>query len=322
MHDSEHIASVEGEHNAIELSEPALLLSIELNERPALDRCMAAMARPGRKPSEMSVSASAAGIFNCISYWAELDFPSGDTLRLGPPQRPRARRPAERRARRQRLHFVGYERRLDVGEAVRLTLWMEPTALHVDAPAATAALEDVTRQPLPPQQPPLPPPQPPSPPRQREHRHQQQPPPPEPPPPEPPEPPVGQQRLVPWPQVNLLAYHFPMVHDEGRNGAFDRALRAAVGRFAEEYGRMPRVLDIGSGSGLLAMMAARAGATEVVHAPHRPEARAMRSPPHLVLCATALLRTHMTTDRPVASAGVRGSCTRSRCTALMAPDDD
>ncbi len=48
------------------------------------------------------------------------------------------------------------------------------------------------------------------------------------------------------------AWHFPMVADRPRNDAYDQALRrAAPGR---------RVLDIGSGSGLLAMMAARAGA--------------------------------------------------------------
>jgi len=50
-------------------------------------------------------------------------------------------------------------------------------------------------------------------------------------------------------------WHFPMVADEERNAAYDAALRrAAAGK---------RVLDIGSGSGLLAMMAARAGAAEI-----------------------------------------------------------
>ena len=69
--------------------------------------------------------------------------------------------------------------------------------------------------------------------------------------------------LVLWPTVNTLAYHFPMIADEGRNGAFDRALRAATREHVQRHGRPPRVLDIGSGSGLLAMMAARAGCTEV-----------------------------------------------------------
>jgi len=50
-------------------------------------------------------------------------------------------------------------------------------------------------------------------------------------------------------------WHFPMMADAARNSAYDRALRRlAPGR---------RVLDIGSGSGLLAMMAARAGAASV-----------------------------------------------------------
>ena len=71
-------------------------------------------------------------------------------------------------------------------------------------------------------------------------------------------------RLRHWPSVNLLAYHFAMIADEGRNGAFDGALKAAIsGWKARHPGRKMRVLDIGSGSGLLAMMAARAGAEEV-----------------------------------------------------------
>lgn len=62
---------------------------------------------------------------------------------------------------------------------------------------------------------------------------------------------------------NLLAacataaplWHFPMMADAPRNTAYAQALaRVAPGR---------RVLDIGSGSGLLAMMAARAGAARV-----------------------------------------------------------
>lgn len=51
------------------------------------------------------------------------------------------------------------------------------------------------------------------------------------------------------------AWHFPMMADAARNDAYDKALRAAAPG--------QRVLDIGSGSGLLAMMAARAGAAAV-----------------------------------------------------------
>src|SRR5271156_392932 len=53
----------------------------------------------------------------------------------------------------------------------------------------------------------------------------------------------------------LPQWHFPMMHDARRNHAYDQALRrAAPGR---------RVLDIGTGAGLLALMAARAGARHV-----------------------------------------------------------
>ncbi|MCA1613494.1 MAG: 50S ribosomal protein L11 methyltransferase [Acidobacteria bacterium] len=52
-------------------------------------------------------------------------------------------------------------------------------------------------------------------------------------------------------------WHFEMLNDEQRNKAFERAL-------AEVVTPDSRVLDIGSGTGLLAMMAARAGAGETV----------------------------------------------------------
>jgi type II protein arginine methyltransferase len=52
-------------------------------------------------------------------------------------------------------------------------------------------------------------------------------------------------------------WHFGIVRDEARNTAYDAALRRAVGSST-------RVLDIGAGTGLLAMMAARAGASAVV----------------------------------------------------------
>jgi predicted RNA methylase len=52
------------------------------------------------------------------------------------------------------------------------------------------------------------------------------------------------------------AWHFTMLNDEARNDAYDRAIRAAV-RPGDH------VLEIGTGSGILAMMAARAGAERV-----------------------------------------------------------
>lgn len=57
-------------------------------------------------------------------------------------------------------------------------------------------------------------------------------------------------------------WHFPMIADADRNGAYAEAIaRAAPGR---------HVLDIGSGSGLLAMMAARSGAAHVATCEMQP----------------------------------------------------
>lgn len=54
-------------------------------------------------------------------------------------------------------------------------------------------------------------------------------------------------------------WHFEMLADEDRNYAYQEAIERAL---AKQPGA--RVLDIGTGSGLLAMMAARAGASEVL----------------------------------------------------------
>ncbi len=55
-------------------------------------------------------------------------------------------------------------------------------------------------------------------------------------------------------------WHIPMLNDERRNRAFEHAIRKAV----ETHGPDARILDIGTGSGLLSMMAARAGARNIV----------------------------------------------------------
>ena len=62
---------------------------------------------------------------------------------------------------------------------------------------------------------------------------------------------------------NVPTWHFSIVRDDLRNAAFDQALRRAI-----RPGM--RVLDIGSGTGLLAMMAVRAGATEVISCEMNP----------------------------------------------------
>jgi protein arginine N-methyltransferase 7 len=53
------------------------------------------------------------------------------------------------------------------------------------------------------------------------------------------------------------SWYFPLVQDSGRNSIYEFAFRRAIRPGS-------RVLDIGSGTGLFAMMAARAGAAQVV----------------------------------------------------------
>lgn len=56
--------------------------------------------------------------------------------------------------------------------------------------------------------------------------------------------------------MSVERWHFPMINDERRNSAYNRAIDMCL--------KGQRVVDIGGGSGLLAMMAARAGAEQVV----------------------------------------------------------
>jgi tetratricopeptide (TPR) repeat protein len=72
-------------------------------------------------------------------------------------------------------------------------------------------------------------------------------------------------------------WHFVMMNDRRRNEAYQSAIERAIRRFRETAGRPPLVLEIGAGSGLLSMMAARAGADHVVACEMvRPVAEAAR----------------------------------------------
>ncbi|KOO28615.1 arginine n- type iii [Chrysochromulina tobinii] len=75
----------------------------------------------------------------------------------------------------------------------------------------------------------------------------------------------GQNRLGSRP-APLSEYHFPMVNDTHRNNAFHSALAHAINETRPEL-----VLDIGAGTGLLGMMAARVGATRVLAVEMAPE---------------------------------------------------
>ena len=60
-------------------------------------------------------------------------------------------------------------------------------------------------------------------------------------------------------------YHASMLNDKRRNAAYCSGIHAAIQQHRQLHGgAAPRVLDIGAGAGLLSMMAAKAGAAEVV----------------------------------------------------------
>jgi predicted RNA methylase len=62
-------------------------------------------------------------------------------------------------------------------------------------------------------------------------------------------------------------WHFRMLNDVARNTAYDAAIRRAVAACLQSSATCT-VLDIGSGTGLLSMMALRAGATHVYSCEH------------------------------------------------------
>ncbi len=66
--------------------------------------------------------------------------------------------------------------------------------------------------------------------------------------------------------AHIPQWHYDMLHDAGRNEAYDAAIKTAVTATKRRLGGRCEVLDCGSGSGLLSMMAARAGATHVTAA--------------------------------------------------------
>lgn len=55
-----------------------------------------------------------------------------------------------------------------------------------------------------------------------------------------------------------------MLHDKDRNNIYEKAIQMSLCNFKSIHGRDPVVLDIGTGTGLLAMFAARHGAGQVI----------------------------------------------------------
>ena len=55
-----------------------------------------------------------------------------------------------------------------------------------------------------------------------------------------------------------------MLHDKDRNDVYERAIKLSIKHFKRIHNRGPVVLDVGTGTGLLAMFASRHGAEHVV----------------------------------------------------------
>ncbi|CAM9508741.1 unnamed protein product [Chrysoparadoxa australica] len=66
-----------------------------------------------------------------------------------------------------------------------------------------------------------------------------------------------------WEKTMAYSQMSSMLKDDSRNQKYHVAITAAVKEFIQDNARPPIVLDIGSGTGLLSMIAARAGAQEV-----------------------------------------------------------
>ena len=121
--------------------------------------------------------------------------------------------------------------------------------------------------------------------------------------------------LVRWPPAHgVMSYHFPMVADRARNDAFDRALVRAIASFKLAHDdRSPRVLDIGSGSGLLAMMAARAGALEVHSLEMVPQVHSHSPPLPATHCRSCHMHVRQQPLPLLSDIVTRASCHPSLC---------
>lgn len=61
----------------------------------------------------------------------------------------------------------------------------------------------------------------------------------------------------------MPSYHVPMLNDKDRNRAYAVAIEQRISEFKREQGYSPSILDLGSGSGLLSIMALQYGASSV-----------------------------------------------------------
>lgn len=191
---------------AVRLSPPRVAYEIDFNDPTRLVttaevEAIAAKMAGGPEPCTLTAVHGArlrcdrGGVFNAVCAWVALDYGDGGGVDFSP-----FADGGKRRAIKDVLHYVGYERIVEKGDAVDVTVRVAEDALEIDAP-----------------------------------------------------PPRGARRATGKP---VLAYHFHMLRDDTRNGAYETAIRRAIQRSKKAS---LRVLDVGAGTGLLSMMAARAG---------------------------------------------------------------
>ena len=236
----------------LRLSVPFALGDIDL-EAATAPSAPAGAGGVGAAPSSQTIVVTRDGLLNAVVYYFRLEFAGGASVSSAPPEndeRPGSWRPGWRQA----AIYLEKPFYVHAGETLKLTWQIESVGLRVYvecmSPGSVGSVvpkggssQGVLRQPV--------------------------------------APPSLPRRLLSTAMLPCNAYHFCMLADKARNEAYRRAIDRAVRRFyrsvhhehdlgsglsangIEGSASACRVLDLGAGSGLLGVIATRAGATRI-----------------------------------------------------------